>query len=49
MNRSTDPILTKVFRPSLLAWRANYLAAKAASANTPKPPPPPAPKVSTRH
>lgn len=40
MNRSPDPSLTNVFRPSLRAWRANYLAAKAAATTAPKPAPP---------
>jgi hypothetical protein len=45
MNRSTDPILSRVFRLSLLVWRANYIAAKAATAG---PVPKPAPSAARR-
>lgn len=34
MNASSDKVLTNLFRPSVLAWRANYLAAKAATSGS---------------
>ena len=40
MNCSPDPILSNVFRPSVRAWRANYVKAKSADtaeATAPKP------------
>jgi hypothetical protein len=40
-----SPTVAHLFRPSLLAWRAKYLAAKAAKADAPTPAKPSLPRA----